>query len=140
MPADEYKYSDCLYFSSSALARMLTRIAEEQFNKTGLSPSHAYLLMTVIDRPGIQPGEISKELLLAPSTVTRLVEKMEAEGYLSRTSEGRATRVEPTDRALALGPELVRSRKELQQLYASKLGERYTRVLTEMAFKAYDLL
>jgi len=140
MAANGSGYSDCLYFSSSALARKLTRIAEDQFRKTGLSPSHAYLLLTVIDRPGVQPGEISEELHLAPSTVTRLVEKMEREGYLRRSSEGRATRVKPTDRAIALGEELEISRKELQERYASRLGERYTEVLTEMSFKALEHL
>lgn len=140
MAVNESKHSDCLHFSSSALARLLTRMAEERFRKTGLSPSHAYLLMTVTGRPGIQPGEISEELLLAPSTVTRLVEKMEVEGYLLRRPEGRTTRIEPTARALALVPELEKCRKELKELYASKLGGRYTDVLTEMVFQALDRL
>lgn len=132
----ESKYRNCLYYSSNVLSRLLTRLAEEEFQKVGLSPSYAYLLMTVNDRPGIQPGEISEELQLTPSTVTRLVEKMEHRGYLQRRSEGRATRVEPTDKCLALNDRIEEAWQRLQQRYADTLGKRYADVLTEMTYKA----
>jgi hypothetical protein len=39
------KYCGCLYFSANALARAITRIAEEKFALIGLSPSHAFLVI-----------------------------------------------------------------------------------------------
>lgn len=140
MGLKESRYSKCLYYSSGALSRTLTRMAEDEFRPLGLAPSYAYLLMTVNNEPGIQPGEISKELQLTPSTVTRLVEKMENQGYLKRSSEGRATRVEPTKKSLDLNDRLVETWQSLQDRFGEALGERYTQVLTEMTYKASEQL
>lgn len=54
--AADSTYSQCLYFSSNALARKMEKLAIECWKPVGLSPSHAYLLMLVLDNPGIHPG------------------------------------------------------------------------------------
>lgn len=115
-------------------------MADDEFRAVGLAPSYAFLLMTVNKRPGIQPGELSEELQLTPSTVTRLVEKMEYQGYLERISEGRATRVKPTDKSRELDSEIRNAWQSLNERYAKVLGERYSEVLTEMTFKATQKL
>ncbi|MDX1639387.1 MAG: MarR family transcriptional regulator [Balneolaceae bacterium] len=134
------KYSNCLYYSTNALSRILTKMAEEEFTVTGLSPSYAFLLMTVNEKPGIQPSEISREMQLSPSTVTRLVEKMEYRGYLQRRSEGRATYVEPTSRSLELDGKIREAWQNLSERYSDVLGDRYSEVLTEMTYKAVEEL
>ncbi|MBK8406230.1 MAG: MarR family transcriptional regulator [Saprospiraceae bacterium] len=65
----------------------------------GLSSSYAFLLMTVNNKPGIQPKEISEQMQLTASTITRLIEKMEQKKLLVRESTGRSTGVFPTDKA-----------------------------------------
>ncbi len=137
MPFD---VENCLYFQSNNLARNLSRMADEAFRSVGLSPSHAFLLMKVIDEPGIQPSRLSEILGLTPSTITRLIEKMEYQGYLERASEGRATLVSPTNKCIAKESELRIAWKNLQKQYTEILGERYTEVLTEMTTKAIDQL
>ncbi|MDX1618848.1 MAG: MarR family transcriptional regulator [Balneolaceae bacterium] len=118
----------------------MTGLAEEEFKRVGLAPTYAYLLMTVNDDPGIRPGEISRELRLSPSTVTRLLDKMEQRGYLRRESAGRAIRVEPTDEGLQLDNRLVAAWQRLRRRYQEELGERYAEVLTEMTYKATNKL
>lgn len=140
MTLKEDRFSSCLYFASNTLARKLTKMAEQAFSRLGISPSYAFLLLVVINRPGIQPSEISNELELAPSTVTRHIEKLEREGLLERHSRGRATNVHPTDKGNALGDQLESAWNELQQGYDELLGDRYTKVLTEMAYKAAQKL
>ncbi|MFH5831017.1 MarR family winged helix-turn-helix transcriptional regulator [Halalkalibaculum sp. DA3122] len=140
MEFSQNRYRDCLYFTTNVLSRRLTSIAEEAFTPLGLSPSYAYLLMTVNEQPGIRPGQISRELELSPSTVTRLLDKMEHRGYLERTSAGRATEVHPTGKSLDLQPRLQQVQDELRSTIARELGERYTEVLTEMTYTAVDKL
>ncbi|MEE8416834.1 MAG: MarR family transcriptional regulator [Desulfobacterales bacterium] len=65
---------NCLYFTSNSLSRVITRMAEEEFRRTGLSPSHAFLMMLVNDNPGIGQKELCEQLHLAPSTVTRFID------------------------------------------------------------------
>lgn len=140
MAERESTYRECLYFTTNALARLLSGMADEEFGKLGLSPSYAFLLMSVIDNPGMQPGKLSDELRLSPSTVTRLVEKMEYHGYLERHSEGRATHVHPTRECLDLDDELRKAWQSLTNRYTDILGDRYSKVLTEMALTATEKL
>ena len=106
MKCSESKYSKCLYFTANAFARMVEKMAIESWKPVNLSPSHAYLLMMVMDEPGAQPGNISNHLQLSPSTVTRLMDKLEEKKLLVRTTEGKQTNVYPTPKAKALLPDL----------------------------------
>jgi DNA-binding MarR family transcriptional regulator len=137
MPFD---VESCLYFQSNNLARNLSKMADDAFRSVGLSPSHAFLLMKVNDEPGIQPSQLSDILGLTPSTITRLIEKMEYQGYLERESEGRATHVKPTNKCIAKDSDLRIAWQKLQKRYTKILGDRYTEVLTEMTTKAIDQL
>ena len=104
MKSSNSRFSKCLYFSANALARKVEKLAIESWKKIGFSPSHAYLLLTVIEEPGVQPGTLAEELQLTPSTITRLIEKLEAQKLLVRTVEGKVTNVYPTPKAKELYP------------------------------------
>ncbi len=134
------KYCSCLYYSANALARVLTRLAEEEFAITGLAPSYAFLLMTVNDKPGIQPKEISEHMQLSPSTVTRLIEKLEHRGFVERKSQGKATRVFPTEKSKKLDRKIHTAWMNLYNRYTEVLGEKHARELTSNVYRAFKLL
>ena len=96
MKTSDSRYGKCMYFASNALARKTEKLALAAWKKADLSPSHAYLLMIVLEDPGVQPGALSMELHLTPSTITRLIEKLEEKKLVVRTSEGKTTSVYPT--------------------------------------------
>jgi DNA-binding MarR family transcriptional regulator len=131
---------DCLYFTANSLARVITRMAEEAFRKTGLSPSHAFLVMLVNDHPGIAQKELADNLQLAPSTVTRFIDSLEYKGYLTRRTEGKASRVYPTDEGKNLQSTIDEAWTNLHMRYAKVLGLREGDALTAMIDAAYDKL
>ena len=131
---------DCLYFTANSLARVITRMAEEEFRKTGLSPSHAFLVMLVNEQPGIAQKELADKLQLAPSTVTRFVDSLEHKGYLTRQTEGKASKVFPTKEGENLQIIIDEAWKNLHQRYAKVLGLREGDALTAMIDAAYDKL
>ena len=100
----------------------MTRMADEAFASTGLSPSHAFVLMSVNESPGIQPKELSAQMQLTPSTVTRLVEKLEGKGLVERQSSGKSTQVLPTAKSQTMQVELKACWKALYERYAEVLG------------------
>ena len=104
MKTSESRYGRCMYFASNTLARKTEKLALAAWKKTGLSPSHAYLLMIVLEEPGIQPGALSLELHLTPSTITRLIEKLEEKKLVIRTAEGKTTFVYPTAKSKEMKP------------------------------------
>jgi DNA-binding MarR family transcriptional regulator len=123
MKATASKYAQCLYFSSNALARKIEKLANDSWKKVGLTPSHAYLLMLAIEEPGIQPSALVKQLLLTPSTITRLIEKLEEKKLVVRTTEGKLTNVYPTPKAKALLPEMKECLDHFYQHYSSIIGK-----------------
>lgn len=126
-----HPYCSCLFFTANALARTVTRLTEEAFTPTGLAPSLAFVMMTVGREPGIQPSGIAALLRLSPSTVTRLVEKLEARGLIRRSAEGKAVHVLPTAEGEALLPRLAEARSLAHVRIADRLGGDTARVLTE---------
>ena len=112
----------CLYFTANALSRIIKRKAEDSFRPTGLSPSHAFLVMLVVENPGIVPTELSRYLSLAPSTVTRMADSLQAKGLLERTVQGKAVMIFPTAQAETLYPEITDAWKRLHETYTHELG------------------
>ena len=131
-------YCGCLYYSTNAFARAMTRMAEEEFASTGLTPSYAFVLMTVNSQPGIQPKELSQHMKLTPSTVTRLVEKLEARGFLERQIRGRSTEINPTAKGLELNDKIKKAWRNLYNRYSNQIGENEGKELTQKINNALD--
>jgi len=131
----------CLYFTANSLARVITRMAEEEFRRTGLSPSHAFLMMLVNDHPGIGQTELGEQLNLAPSTVTRFIDLLVHRGYLIRKkSDGKVSRVYATEAGRNLRKPIAEAWKSLHQRYAKVLGLKKGDELTAMIDAASDKL
>ncbi len=111
-----------MYFASGALARKMEKLAGESWSKVGLAPSHAYLLMIVIEEPGVQPGTLAGELQLKPSTITRLIEKLEEKKLVVRIAEGKTTNVYATPKGKELLPKLKESLHDFYEGYSNVLG------------------
>lgn len=122
----------CLYFSTNSLARLITKLADEEFRITGLSPAHAFVMIVVNEKPGIVPGEISNRLQIAPSTVTRFIDQLEKKELLKRKSEGKAVKIFPLQKGMDLQESIDSAWKGLHDRYTSILGDKYSDVLTQL--------
>jgi DNA-binding MarR family transcriptional regulator len=88
-------YQHCLLFTASAFARIINKVAEPFFSEVGMTTTHAFILMTVVDRPGISVAQLAEIVLLDPSTVTRALDKMERDGLVIRNARKRGVEVLP---------------------------------------------
>lgn len=134
------RFSACLLFSANALSRAVTAIGDEEFGRYGLSYSHAYLLCLVVDQPGVTPTELSSALYLTPSTVTRLVEKLEQKQFVRRESEGKKTLVYPTSEGEALRQDIAGAWDRVGDRCAKLVGEENMCQLTKQVLKAAQAL
>ncbi len=140
MKTSESTYSKCMYFVSNALARKTEKLAVAAWKPASLSPSHAYLLMLVLREPGIQPGALSDELHLTPSTITRLIEKLEEKKLVIRTTEGKTTNVYPTPKGKEMNPLLQECLKTFYEIYSAILGREESARLVQNMGKIADKL
>ena len=142
MKTSESRYSGCVYFSTAAFARKIEKMAIESWKPVGLAPSHGYLLMNVIDIPGIQPGALADQLQLQPSTITRLIEKLEEKKMVVRTTEGKTTNVYPTPKAKEMYSKLRACVQHFDEASSAVLGKdqccSIVSILNKMADKMED--
>jgi DNA-binding MarR family transcriptional regulator len=133
---------NCLYFTANSLARVITRMADEEFRRTGLSTAHAFLMMLVNDNPGIGQKELCEHLHLAPSTVTRFVDTLVYKGYLTRQIDGKASKVYPTKEGETLRKPIEDAWKSLHRRYAEGLGleegDELTTMIDDASIKLSD--
>jgi DNA-binding MarR family transcriptional regulator len=140
MKTSESKYCRCLYFTANSLARKIEKLAQDSWSKVDLSPSHAYLLMLAIEQPGVQPSFLADHLQLQPSTITRLIEKLETRKLVVRATEGKTTNVYPTSKAKELMPKLKECRNDFYASYAGILGKEESDKLVQSMGKIADKL
>lgn len=138
MKTSESRYAMCLYFTSSALARKVEKLAQQSWDKVGLSPSHAYLLMIALEEPGIQPSSLAPQLQLQPSTITRLIEKLEDQKLIVRITTGKTTNVYPTPKAKELYPKMKECVKEFTTNCANLVGKDESLKLIQSLGKTAD--
>ncbi len=134
------RFAKCLYFTTNSLARKVEKIAINIWKSIDLSPSHAYLLLAVIEEPGIQPTALSDQLQLTPSTITRLIEKLEKNKLVIRVYDGKMTNVYPTNKSKSLLPTMQKCMDEFYHQYSEILGKEDSEKLVEGMARMADKL
>ncbi len=98
-------FDRCLYFNTTALARVLEREWTRAFKPFGLTPSQAFMLRVVLERPALLQSELAKELAIARPTATRTLDGLQKLQLVERRStatDGREYAIHPTPAALAI--------------------------------------
>lgn len=131
---------NCLFFTANRLARAITRMAEEAFAPTGLSPQYGFILMLVAEKEGIRQSELAGYLHLTPSTVTRFLDKLEAKRYLTRQPEGKNVALRMTPEGRRLLEPIYASWERLFAAYSSVLGMEKSREIPREMEKASSAL
>ena len=120
-------FERCLYFNINSLTRAINRIWDEAFAEFELSPSHAYLLRLVLATPGLTPKQISQELKIEKSTVTRFLDALSNKGLVMRrkspSSDAREQSIHPTKKAEAIALKLETRGNALYQKMTDSIGK-----------------
>ncbi|MFC0392226.1 MarR family winged helix-turn-helix transcriptional regulator [Paenibacillus mendelii] len=131
---------ECLYFTANRLSRVMTKMAEDEFAVSGLSPTSAFLLMAVYEKDGISQKELGELLHLQPSTMTRLIEKLIIKGLLTSRIDGRLSLISATEKGKALEGTIHECWMSLRKRYTTLLGEKEGDELSLHLFTVSDRL
>lgn len=133
-------HESCLYFTVNSLARKINVMADEEFRITGLTPSHAYLMLTLIDEPGLSQNELSRTMNLKASTMTRFIDKLTQKRFVERVQEGRSVYIYPTEKGKELKELIEKAMENMYERYDKVLDKDFSKNLTSDINKANLLL
>ena len=98
-------FDHCLYFNTTALARLLEREWTTAFAGFELTPPQAFMLRLVLDRPGLSQRELADAMTIARPTATRVLDGLEVRKLIRRRAgdtDAREQRIHPTAEAEAM--------------------------------------
>jgi MarR family transcriptional regulator, organic hydroperoxide resistance regulator len=133
-------FANSLYFSAGALAREAEKLAVACWKPVGLSPSHAQIVLFLLDFSVTSPSEIAKALLLSPSTITRLLDSLERKGLIVRFIYDEVRMVSPSNEARAREEEFLDCDMDFRRRYTKLLGDEHAAGLIQEMNSATDKL
>lgn len=138
--SDPCKLNSCLFFSSSKLSRTLKKVADESFVRTGLSPSHAFILYLVSQEENMSQKKVGELLHLSPSTMTRFVDKLLDKKLIVKSSEGKNAYLSITQDGLLMKPIIMTAWESLNTLLNSALTEEEKLTYIQLSNKILERL
>jgi DNA-binding MarR family transcriptional regulator len=118
-------FDHCLYFNTTALARTLEREWTRAFKPFCLTPSQAFMLRVVLEKPALLQSQLARELAIARPTATRALDGLQKLGLVERRStatDGREYAIHPTPSALALKAPLDAASAQVTKRLKKELG------------------
>ncbi|MEV7086387.1 MarR family winged helix-turn-helix transcriptional regulator [Streptomyces sp. NPDC093085] len=100
------------------VARLHRTVAAKLLRRTGLYPGQELLMMRLWDAPAARQAELIKAMGLDPSTVTKMLQRLESAGHVKRfpdPADRRASLVEATPASCALRTEVAETWTELER-------------------------
>ena len=107
----------------SVVSRYLRRQRDRYMEPLGMKSIHARFLMEVCRAPGITQDQLTQLLGFDKSSVARHAAFLEEQGYLTRQAgaDKRVLQLQPTEKTLALEPELTRQMNLWEQTLLQEL-------------------
>lgn len=138
----------------SKFMKMLNNVSRSQaiyrhskISADDLQTTHYAFVLAICREPGRSQEELAKELCLNKSTVARNLNCLEEKGYITRTplpSDKRQFSVYPTDKMLAVLPEIKSASAEWMTLLSEGISEEelkiFNSVLERMETRAREII
>ena len=129
-------FEQCLYFTTTSLARKLEREWALTFKPFGLTPAQAFMLRVILDKPESYQNALAKEMNITKPTASRGLDGLEKLGLIERRpspDDAREIKVHPTRKAKALKERLTAVSVDATRKYKKLLGsDEYLEVIGKL--------
>ncbi len=118
-------FEQCLYFNTTSLARKLEREWTIAFKPFGLTPSQAFMLRVILEKPQSYQNALAKEMNITKPTASRGLDGLEKLGLIERRpspDDAREIEVHPTKKAKAMKDGLNAASGEVTKKFKKLLG------------------
>lgn len=118
-------FEQCLYFNTTSLARKLEREWTMAFKPFGLTPSQAFMLRVILEKPQSYQNALAKEMNITKPTASRGLDGLEKLGLIERRpspDDAREIEVHPTKKSKAMKDGLNTASGEVTKKFKKLLG------------------
>lgn len=129
-----------MHSAANTFSREITRYFDSYFKEYDLATSYVELLLILLEKEESSQNDIADDMNLAPSTITRFVNKLVEKGLLQKKKDGRTAVIELSKKGRSLVPELKRSFNNAVADLESILGEKYVYTTKELLLHGTNLL
>ncbi|MGC4367552.1 MarR family winged helix-turn-helix transcriptional regulator [Hydrogenophaga sp. R2] len=132
----------CTNLKLRQLGRMVNRHYDQYLSTVGLKGTQYALLSCVVKLGPLRPGDLARQLQMDASTLSRNLQPMVAQGWLSvgAGDDARSRRVEATPAGVALRAEAQRAWKAAQTALNQRLGLAQVAALHDLLDASIGLL
>ena len=127
-----------LMYHLTKISRVAAQYRTEQLAPLGLKACHGSYLQEICGRPGISQEQLAESICINKSNVARQAAALEEGGFIKRCccdKDKRIMRLYPTEKTLALMPEIDRIMYSWQDLLTQDLSEAEQDLLATMLQK-----
>jgi DNA-binding MarR family transcriptional regulator len=121
-------FDHCLYFNTTALARVVEREWAAAFKPFGLTPPQGFMLRMILGQPGLSQHALATELTISRPTATRLLDGLQALDLIERRgngTDGRHWAIYPTAAAHAIHAALNTASGQVTQRIQRTVGREH---------------
>ena len=118
-------FEQCLYFNTTSLARKLEREWTVAFKPFGLTPSQAFMLRVILEKPASYQNALAKEMNITKPTASRGLDGLEKLGLIERmpsSEDAREVEVHPTKKAKAMRDGINAASGDVTKKFKKLLG------------------
>ena len=118
-------FEQCLYFNTTSLARQLEREWVKAFKPFGLTPSQAFMLRVILDKPQSFQNELAKEMNITKPTASRGLNGLVSLELIERrvsVADARGIQIHPTAKAKTMKSDLNSASGEVTKRLKKLLG------------------
>lgn len=129
-----------MHSEANLFSREITRHFDSYFQEFDLATSYVELLLILFEREEVSQNDLAEEMKLAPSTITRFVNKLVKKDLVEKKKVGRTAMISLSRKGRALSPILKRSFESAVKDLNSILGDKYVHTTKELLLHGSNLL
>ena len=129
-----------MHLAANSFSREISSHFDSYFEEFDLATSYVELLLILLEKKELTQNDFAEEMNLAPSTITRFVNKLVKKGLLKKEKSGRTAIIKLSNKGEALASKLETAYEKAVQDLESILGERYVHTTKELLLHGTQLL
>lgn len=129
-----------MHSETSSFSREIDRHFNSYFEEFELATSYVDLLLILQSKKDISQNDLALEMNLAPSTITRFVNKLVKKNLVKKKKVGRTAVIELSQKGKTLAPRLEKSFNRAVADLRDILGDKYVHTTKQLLLHGTDLL